>query len=51
DVYEPFLIQKQFLLKTPRGRVLTEHAYRHLGRVAPRGSSSGELFSSESPTS
>ena len=35
DVYEPFLIQCGFLARTPRGRVATEHAYRHLGRPAP----------------
>ncbi len=31
DVYEPFLIQIGFLARTPRGRVATENAYRHLG--------------------
>jgi Holliday junction DNA helicase RuvB len=31
DVYEPFLIQIGFLERTPRGRVATERAYRHLG--------------------
>ncbi len=35
DVYEPFLIQCGFLARTPRGRVATEHAYRHLQRPAP----------------
>ncbi|MFA5289683.1 MAG: Holliday junction branch migration DNA helicase RuvB [Candidatus Izemoplasmatales bacterium] len=30
DVYEPFLIQKGYLSRTPRGRVVTEKAYRHL---------------------
>lgn len=30
DVYEPFLIQKGFISRTPRGRVVTEKAYRHL---------------------
>ncbi len=33
DVYEPFLLQLGFLKRTPRGRVATEHAYRHLGVV------------------
>lgn len=39
DVYEPFLIQSGFMARTPRGRVATEHAYRHLGaaRNAPPG--------------
>ena len=31
DTIEPFLIQKGFIQKTPRGRVLTEAAYKHLG--------------------
>ncbi|MEX1047128.1 MAG: Holliday junction branch migration DNA helicase RuvB [Actinomycetota bacterium] len=31
DVYEPFLLQLGFLQRTPRGRVATERAYRHLG--------------------
>ena len=30
DVYEPYLLMKGFLNRTPRGRVATEHAYRHL---------------------
>lgn len=30
DVYEPFLIQKGFIQRTPRGRVVTEKGYRHL---------------------
>lgn len=35
DVYEPFLIQLGFLARTPRGRVATAAAYRHLGRTPP----------------
>jgi len=31
DVYEPFLIQNGFLARTPRGRIVTETAYKHLG--------------------
>lgn len=31
DFYEPFLIQKGFIQRTPRGRVATEQAYKHLG--------------------
>jgi len=34
DVYEPYLVQLGFLQRTPRGRVATERAYRHLG-LAP----------------
>lgn len=32
DFYEPYLIQRGFLQRTPRGRAVTELAYRHLGR-------------------
>ena len=35
DVIEPFLIQQGFLLRTPRGRVPTEAAWRHLGLEPP----------------
>jgi holliday junction DNA helicase RuvB len=35
DVVEPFLLQLGFLKRTPRGRVATERAYRHLGVTAP----------------
>lgn len=31
DVYEPYLIKNGFINRTPRGRVVTEHAYHHLG--------------------
>jgi Holliday junction DNA helicase RuvB len=37
DVYEPFLVQQGFLQRTPRGRMATAHAYRHLGFVPPLG--------------
>ena len=33
EVYEPFLIQEGYLTRTPRGRQVTELAYRHLGRT------------------
>ena len=32
EVYEPFLIQEGFIMRTPRGRQVTERAYHHLGR-------------------
>jgi Holliday junction DNA helicase RuvB len=35
DVYEPYLIQKGFIQRTPRGRVATPNAYKHLGKQAP----------------
>ena len=31
DVYEPYLLQEGFVVRTPRGRVVTEKAYKHLG--------------------
>jgi Holliday junction DNA helicase RuvB len=33
EVYEPFLIQEGFLVRTPRGREATENAYKHLGKT------------------
>ena len=33
DVIEPFLVQEGFLIRTPRGRLVTDQAYRHLGLV------------------
>ena len=45
DVIEPFLIQQGFLQRTPRGRIATLAAYRHLG-VAPPDSAGG-LFGSD----
>jgi Holliday junction DNA helicase RuvB len=33
DVYEPFLIQQGFIMRTPRGREVTEAAYKHLGKL------------------
>jgi Holliday junction DNA helicase RuvB len=35
DIIEPFLIQRGFVQRTPRGRVLTPHAFRHLGLPEP----------------
>lgn len=42
EVYEPFLIQQGFIMRTPRGREVTDLAYKHLGKV--RGNIQGELF-------
>lgn len=36
DIYEPFLMQLGFLARTPRGRIVTEHGYRHLGFEPPQ---------------
>lgn len=35
DVIEPYLMQQGFILRTPRGRMATNHAYRHMGLPAP----------------
>ncbi|MBP5177790.1 MAG: Holliday junction branch migration DNA helicase RuvB [Clostridia bacterium] len=37
DVYEPYLLQLGFIARTPRGRVLTQNAYKHLGLPMPKG--------------
>jgi Holliday junction DNA helicase RuvB len=37
DVYEPYLMQEGFLERTPRGRLVTRHAYGHLGKNVPHG--------------
>jgi len=42
EVYEPFLIQEGYLMRTPRGREVTEMAYKHLGRV--KNPEQGKLF-------
>ena len=35
EIVEPFLIQQGFVQRTPRGRLLTPNAFRHLGLEAP----------------
>jgi len=42
EVYEPFLIQEGYIARTPRGRMVTELAYKHLGKE--RGATQGGLF-------
>lgn len=42
EVYEPFLIQQGFIVRTPRGREVTELAYKHLGKI--KGGLQGGLF-------
>jgi Holliday junction DNA helicase RuvB len=45
DIIEPFLIQKGFLQRTPRGRLLTSAAFKHLGLTEPaRDASQFGLF-------
>jgi len=42
EVYEPFLIQEGFIMRTPRGREATDLAYKHLGRT--KAGNQNELF-------
>ncbi len=42
EVYEPFLIQEGFIMRTPRGRQVTELAYKHLGKL--KSNKPNELF-------
>ena len=44
DVIEPYLIQQGYLQRTPRGRIATAAAYRHLGVAPPRPSGAADLF-------
>jgi len=41
DVYEPYLLQRGLIKRTPRGRVATSSAYGHLGLEPPEGDSRG----------
>jgi Holliday junction DNA helicase RuvB len=43
DVIEPYLIQRGYLQRTPRGRIATLATYRHLGLAPPAGAG-GDLF-------
>ena len=48
EIIEPFLIQKGFLQRTPRGRLITSHAFKHLGLAEPtRDASQFGLFAQE----
>ncbi len=48
EIIEPFLIQKGFIQRTPRGRLLTPHAFRHLGLAEPaRDPSQFQLFAKD----
>ena len=44
DVIEPYLIQQGYLQRTPRGRIATLAAYRHLGVTPPKGAGGTDLF-------
>jgi Holliday junction DNA helicase RuvB len=48
DIIEPYLIQCGYLQRTPRGRLLTSHAFKHLGLQEPkRDASQIGLFGEE----
>jgi Holliday junction DNA helicase RuvB len=50
DVLEPYLIQQGYIMRTPRGRVVTRHAYLHFGLNLPKrmgDSPVGDLFSGD----
>ncbi len=50
DIIEPFLIQLGFVQRTPRGRLLTPHAFGHLGLAQPKGlAEQYGLFGAEAP--
>jgi holliday junction DNA helicase RuvB len=44
EVYEPFLVQEGFIMRTARGRMATEKAYKHLGKKMKPGLNDGLLF-------
>ncbi len=44
EVYEPFLIKEGFLKRTPRGREVTDLAYKHLGKFNDKSAELGTLF-------
>ena len=43
DVYEPYLMQLGFLMRTPRGRICTPAAWSHMGRTAPGNGENGQM--------
>ncbi|MBI5577301.1 MAG: Holliday junction branch migration DNA helicase RuvB [Deltaproteobacteria bacterium] len=47
DVYEPYLLQQGYIKRTPRGRVATPLAYKHLGVAAPKSAVQDALFERE----
>jgi Holliday junction DNA helicase RuvB len=47
EIIEPFLIQQGFVQRTPRGRLLTPHAFRHLGLAEPARPAQFGLFTGE----
>lgn len=49
EVYEPYLIQEGFLIRTPRGREVTERVYRHFKMARPRVASDQEQLDFSAP--
>ena len=47
DIYEPYLLQLGFIMRTPRGRVVTEAGYRHMGVTYPKADNTPSLFDFE----
>ena len=43
DVYEPYLMQLGFLMRTPRGRICTPVAWEHMGRIHPAAGDNGQV--------
>ncbi len=44
DVLEPFLIQQGYMVRTPRGRMVTSNAYQHFGVIPPKSGREDDLF-------
>ena len=49
DIYEPYLLQLGFIMRTPRGRVVTEAGYQHMGVAYPKANDTPTLFDFENP--
>lgn len=49
DIYEPYLLQLGFIMRTPRGRVVTEAGYSHMGVSYPKANDMPTLFNFEEP--
>ena len=47
DIYEPYLLQLGFIMRTPRGRVVTEAGYQHMGVAYPKANDTPTLFDFE----
>ena len=47
DVYEPYLLQLGFIARTPRGRVLLEKGYKHIGKKPPAAEKQYTMFEAD----